>query len=87
MRIAVVVARFNDFVTERLLAGAREALAETSVPVTSSLSAAATNFIAEWKHAAYPAANSCSGFVAPPAPPISFGTRTSTSSTPSSEAV
>lgn len=26
LRIAVVVARFNDFVTERLLAGAREAL-------------------------------------------------------------
>ena len=32
MRIAVVVARFNDFVTERLLAGAREALAESGLP-------------------------------------------------------
>ena len=31
MRIAVVVARFNDFVTERLLAGAREALAEAGL--------------------------------------------------------
>lgn len=31
MRIAIVVARFNDFVTERLLAGAREALAEAGV--------------------------------------------------------
>lgn len=28
MRIAIVVARFNDFVTERLLAGAQEALRE-----------------------------------------------------------
>ena len=28
MRIAIVVSRFNDFVTERLLAGAREALRE-----------------------------------------------------------
>lgn len=28
MRIAVVVSRFNDFVTDRLLAGAREALRE-----------------------------------------------------------
>ena len=31
MRIAVVVARFNDFVTERLLASAREALAEAGL--------------------------------------------------------
>lgn len=31
MRIAIVVSRFNDFVTERLLAGAREALAEAGV--------------------------------------------------------
>ena len=31
MRIAIVVARFNDFVTERLLAGAREALGEAGV--------------------------------------------------------
>jgi 6,7-dimethyl-8-ribityllumazine synthase len=31
VRIAVVVARFNDFVTERLLAGAREALAEAGL--------------------------------------------------------
>ena len=31
MRIAIVVARFNDFVTERLLAGAREALAEAGL--------------------------------------------------------
>jgi 6,7-dimethyl-8-ribityllumazine synthase len=28
MRIAIVVARFNDFVTERLLTGARQVLAE-----------------------------------------------------------
>lgn len=31
MKVAIVVARFNDFVTERLLAGAREALAEAGV--------------------------------------------------------
>jgi 6,7-dimethyl-8-ribityllumazine synthase len=31
VRIAIVVARFNDFVTERLLAGAREALTEAGV--------------------------------------------------------
>lgn len=31
MRIAIVVARFNDFVTERLLAGARDALAQAGV--------------------------------------------------------
>lgn len=31
MRIAIVVARFNDFVTARLLAGAREALAEAGL--------------------------------------------------------
>lgn len=31
MRIAIVVARFNDFVTERLLTGARESLAEAGV--------------------------------------------------------
>ena len=64
-----------------------ETLADTSVPVTSVLSAAATNFIAEWKHAAYPAAKSCSGLVAPPGPPMATGTRTSTSSTPSSDAL
>ena len=32
MRIAIVVARFNDFVTERLLAGACDALQEAGVP-------------------------------------------------------
>lgn len=32
MRIAIVVSRFNDFVTDRLLAGAREALSEAGVP-------------------------------------------------------
>lgn len=31
MRIAVVVSRFNDFVTERLLAGAMEVLAEAGL--------------------------------------------------------
>ncbi len=31
-RFAVIVSRFNDFVTERLLKGAREALAEARVP-------------------------------------------------------
>lgn len=31
MRIAIVVARFNDFVTGRLLAGAREALQEAGL--------------------------------------------------------
>ena len=31
MRIAIVVARFNDFVTERLLTGAREALTEAGL--------------------------------------------------------
>jgi 6,7-dimethyl-8-ribityllumazine synthase len=35
VRIAIVVARFNDFVTERLLAGARDALAEAGVPPDS----------------------------------------------------
>jgi 6,7-dimethyl-8-ribityllumazine synthase len=32
MRIAIVVSRFNDFVTDRLLAGAEEALHEAGVP-------------------------------------------------------
>ena len=31
MRIAIVVARFNDFVTERLLTGAREGLTEAGL--------------------------------------------------------
>jgi len=31
MRVAIVVARFNDFVTERLLEGARAALADAGV--------------------------------------------------------
>jgi 6,7-dimethyl-8-ribityllumazine synthase len=31
-RVAIVVSRFNDFVTERLLAGARQALRDASVP-------------------------------------------------------
>jgi 6,7-dimethyl-8-ribityllumazine synthase len=31
MRIAIVVARFNDFITERLLTGARQALVERGV--------------------------------------------------------
>lgn len=31
MRIAIVVARFNDFVTERLLAGARDVLSEAGL--------------------------------------------------------
>lgn len=31
MRVAIVVARFNDFVTERLLAGARELLREQGI--------------------------------------------------------
>jgi 6,7-dimethyl-8-ribityllumazine synthase len=35
VRIAIVVARFNDFVTERLLAGAREALNEAGLPPDS----------------------------------------------------
>jgi 6,7-dimethyl-8-ribityllumazine synthase len=35
VRIAIVVARFNDFVTERLLAGAREALTAAGVPADS----------------------------------------------------
>jgi len=30
-RVAIVVSRFNDFVTERLLAGARQALAEQQI--------------------------------------------------------
>ena len=33
MRIAIVVASFNDFVTERLLAGAQEALTAAGVPL------------------------------------------------------
>jgi 6,7-dimethyl-8-ribityllumazine synthase len=32
VRIAIVVARFNDFVTERLLAGARDGLAQAGLP-------------------------------------------------------
>ena len=32
MRVAIVVARFNDFVTERLLEGAHAALADAGVP-------------------------------------------------------
>ena len=35
MRVAIVVARFNDFVTERLLEGARAALREADVPDAS----------------------------------------------------
>jgi len=35
VRIAIVVARFNDFVTERLLAGACDALAQAGVPPDS----------------------------------------------------
>ena len=35
MRIAIVVARFNDFVTEPLLAGVRDALAQAGVPPDS----------------------------------------------------
>ena len=31
MRVAIVVSRFNDFVTERLLEGARAALAESGI--------------------------------------------------------
>ena len=31
MKVAIVVARFNDFVTERLLTGAREALSEAGL--------------------------------------------------------
>lgn len=31
MKVAIVVARFNDFVTERLLSGAREALSEAGL--------------------------------------------------------
>ncbi len=31
MRVAIVVAKFNDFVTERLLAGAQEAIRESGV--------------------------------------------------------
>ena len=31
MRVAIIVSRFNDFVTERLLAGAREALGEAGL--------------------------------------------------------
>jgi 6,7-dimethyl-8-ribityllumazine synthase len=34
VRIAIVVARFNDFVTERLLAGARAALADAGLSDT-----------------------------------------------------
>ncbi len=45
---------------------------------------AATALSAEWKHDAHPAANSCSGLVAPPGPPISFGIAREMSRTPSS---
>jgi hypothetical protein len=45
---------------------------------------AATALSAEWKHDAQPAANSCSGLVAPPGPPIDFGIASVTSRSPSS---
>lgn len=35
LKFAIVVARFNDFVTSRLLTGAQEALAEAGVPASS----------------------------------------------------
>jgi 6,7-dimethyl-8-ribityllumazine synthase len=35
VRIAIVVSRFNDFVTERLLAGATEALSEAGVDASA----------------------------------------------------
>lgn len=35
MRVAIIVSRFNDFVTERLLAGAREALSEAGLGADS----------------------------------------------------
>lgn len=35
LKFAIVVARFNDFVTSRLLTGAQEALAEAGVPAAS----------------------------------------------------
>src|SRR5436305_185410 len=41
--------------------------------------------LAHWRQAANPAANSCSGLVAPPGPPSSFGVASSTSRMPSSE--
>ncbi|CAM5663019.1 hypothetical protein STENM36S_07917 [Streptomyces tendae] len=46
----------------------------------------ATTPSAPWKQALYPAANSCSGSVPAPSPPISLGGFTTTSSLPSSVA-
>jgi hypothetical protein len=58
--------------------------ASTSESSVSTPARRPTTASALWKQAAYPAANSCSGFVAPPGPPISFGGFRCTSSRPSS---
>src|ERR671911_490565 len=59
-------------------------LADTSEPSTSRSRRWPTTLRAEWKQAAYPTAKSCSGLVAPPGPPISWGIRRSRSRRPSS---
>src|SRR5665213_2207575 len=60
-----------------------ETLAVTVEPLVSTFLRLDTTPSALWKQAAYPAANSCSGLVPPPCPPMASGTRTSTSNTPS----
>src|SRR3954449_4980032 len=57
--------------------------APTEESPSSTLSLRAIVCSAEWKHAAYPAANSCSGFEPSPLPPMSFGVARSRSTRPS----
>lgn len=54
--------------------------AVTRDPDTSIPACRATTASAPWKHALYPAANSCSGLVPAPLPPSSLGGLTTTSS-------
>ena len=58
-------------------------LTVTSEPIRVTFSPRATTFSEEWKHPAWPAARSCSGFVALPGPPCSFGVARSRSIIPS----
>src|SRR5664279_5778837 len=59
--------------------------AVTAASAMGNFSRRAISFSALRKQAAYPAANSCSGLVAPPGPPISTGVARSTSTMPSDE--
>ena len=61
----------------------RPTLTVTDVPSSVMPTPRAAAFSEEWKQPAYPAANSCSGLVAPPGPPCSLGVARSTSIIPS----